>query len=170
MLYKDKKKYYTFFILYIIILIIIDQITKYIARVNLSSGDVDIIPGLLKLQLLYNTGAAFSILTEKTFVFYIVTPIVAAIVIYFFIKLPFEKKYLKMAFCLSTLVAGAAGNYIDRIAFHQVTDFIYFSLINFPIFNVADIYVTLSVIFLLIFLIFGMSDDDLAKWIKSKKD
>lgn len=166
MLYNNRKRYYFFFIIYIILLIILDQVTKYAARVNLSAGDVDIIPGVLKLQLLYNTGAAFSILTEKTFVFYIVTPVVAAIVIYFFAKLPFERKYLKMAFCLSTLVAGAAGNYIDRIAFHQVTDFIYFSLINFPIFNVADIYVTLSVIFLLIFLIFGMSDDDLAAWVK----
>lgn len=166
MLYKNRKNYYTFFIVYIIALIILDQVTKYIARATLSAGDVDIIPGVLKLQLLYNTGAAFSILTGKTIVFYILTPVVAAIVIYFFIKLPFDKKYLKFAVVLSSLVAGAAGNYIDRVVFHQVTDFIYFSLINFPIFNVADIYVTLSVIFLLIFLIFGISDDDLAKWIK----
>lgn len=169
MLYKSKKKYYIFFLIYIILLILLDQWTKQIAREALSSGNVVLIPGVLELQLLFNTGAAFSILNGKSLVFFILTPLVAALVTYFFLRLPFERKYLRMAFCLSTLFAGAIGNYIDRVAFHKVTDFIYFSLINFPVFNVADIYVTLSVIFLLIFLIFGMSDEDLNTWIKKNR-
>jgi signal peptidase II len=166
---KSKKIYYSFFIIYVIMLIIVDQLTKYIVRVNLADGDLNIIPGVLQLHLLFNTGAAFSILTGKTLFFYILTPIVACVIIVFFLKLPLKKKYQPMAFCLATLVAGAFGNYIDRLAFGKVTDFIYFSLINFPVFNVADIYVTLSVIFMLILILFKYKDEDLSKWLKKKK-
>ena len=153
-----------------IALVVFDQLTKLIARTSLSAGDIDIIPGVLQLHLLYNTGAAFSILTGKTVLFYVLTPVIAAVVIYFFIRLPFEKKYLPMAFVLTSLVAGAAGNYIDRLAFSKVTDFIYFSIINFPVFNVADIYVTISVIVLLVLILFKYKDEDLTRWIKGKKD
>lgn len=165
---KSKKSWYSFFVIYVIILVAFDQITKLIARTTLSSGDVDIIPGVLQLHLLFNTGAAFSILTGKTILFYILTPVVAAIIIYLFIRLPFEKRYLPLAFVLASLVAGAVGNYIDRIAFRQVTDFIYFSIINFPIFNVADIYVTISVIVLLVLILFYYKDEELSAWIKKK--
>lgn len=165
---KSKKSWYSFFVIYLIILVAFDQITKLIARTTLSSGDVDIIPGVLQLHLLFNTGAAFSILTGKTILFYILTPVVAAIIIYLFIRLPFEKRYLPLAFVLASLVAGAVGNYIDRIAFRQVTDFIYFSIINFPIFNVADIYVTISVIVLLVLILFYYKDEELSAWIKKK--
>ena len=166
---KSKKIYYSFFIIYVIMLIILDQLTKHIVRVNLTDADLDIIPGVLQLHLLFNTGAAFSILTGKTLFFYILTPIVACAVLVFFLKLPLETKYKPMAFCLATLMAGAFGNYIDRLAFGKVTDFIYFSLINFPVFNVADIYVTLSVIFMLILILFKYKDEDLSKWLKKKK-
>lgn len=165
---SSKKRYYSLFIIYMAFLVIFDQITKLIARTTLSAGDIDIIPGVLQLHLLYNTGAAFSILTGKTIVFYVLTPVIAAVIIYFFIRLPFEKKYLPMAFVLTSLVAGAAGNYIDRLVFSKVTDFIYFSIINFPVFNVADIYVTISVIVLLVLILFYYKDEELSAWIKKK--
>lgn len=165
---SSKKRYYSLFIIYMAVLVIFDQITKLIARATLSAGDIDIIPGVLQLHLLYNTGAAFSILTGKTIVFYVLTPVIAAVIIYFFIRLPFEKKYLPMAFVLTSLVAGAAGNYIDRLVFSKVTDFIYFSIINFPVFNVADIYVTISVIVLLVLILFYYKDEELSAWIKKK--
>ena len=165
---SSKKKYYSLFIIYMAVLVIFDQITKLIARTTLSDGDIDIIPGVLQLHLLYNTGAAFSILTGKTIVFYVLTPVIAAVIIYFFIRLPFVKKNLPMAFVLTSLVAGAAGNYIDRLVFSKVTDFIYFSIINFPVFNVADIYVTISVIVLLVLILFYYKDEELSAWIKKK--
>lgn len=165
---SSKKRYYSLFIIYTAVLVIFDQITKLIARTTLSAGDIDIIPGVLQLHLLYNTGAAFSILTGKTIVFYVLTPVIAAVIIYFFIRLPFVKKYLPMAFVLTSLVAGAAGNYIDRLVFSKVTDFIYFSIINFPVFNVADIYVTISVIVLLVLILFYYKDEELSAWIKKK--
>ena len=64
---------------------------------------------------------------------------------------------------LAILCAGAVGNLIDRIMHRYVIDFIYFSVINFPIFNVADIYVTVSVILLIILVLFHYKDTDLQK-------
>ena len=59
------------------------------------------------------------------------------------------------------LSAGAIGNYIDRVSNNYVVDFIYFSLIDFPVFNVADIYVTVAIFFLLILILFYYKDEDL---------
>ena len=58
------------------------------------------------------------------------------------------------------LVSGAAGNFIDRVRFGYVRDFIYFKLINFPVFNVADCYVTVSVVLLIILILFVYKEDD----------
>ena len=62
---------------------------------------------------------------------------------------------------LSLIAAGAIGNMIDRIRFDYVVDFIYFVLINFPIFNVADIYVTVSTVALVVLLLFVYKENDL---------
>ena len=60
------------------------------------------------------------------------------------------------------LSAGAAGNLIDRVSLHYVRDFIYFSLIDFPVFNVADIYVTCSVFVLAYLIVFHYREEDLS--------
>ena len=70
-------------------------------------------------------------------------------------------------FVLTFIFAGAIGNFIDRVVNSYVTDFIYFSLINFPVFNVADIYVTCGVILLFIILIFCVDDDKFNSFLTS---
>ena len=74
---------------------------------------------------------------------------------------------LKIAAVL--IYAGAIGNFIDRIRQSYVVDFFYFKVINFPIFNVADIYVTCSAIFLAVLLIFCYKEEDLYQLLKSLK-
>ena len=74
-----------------------------------------------------------------------------------------------MHLILIFLIAGAIGNFIDRILYHYVIDFIYFSLINFPVFNVADIYVTCSVFVLFILILFVYSEDELSTILDSLK-
>ena len=69
--------------------------------------------------------------------------------------------YIKLHVALVFITSGAIGNLIDRVRLDYVVDFIYFSLINFPIFNVADIYVTLSTIYLVILLLFVYKESDL---------
>ena len=65
--------------------------------------------------------------------------------------------------------AGAVGNFIDRMSNGYVVDFFYFKLINFPVFNVADIYVTLSAVFLVILLLFKYKEEDLNVLVNSLK-
>ncbi len=69
--------------------------------------------------------------------------------------------YTKLHITLVFIASGAIGNLIDRIRNDYVVDFLYFSLIDFPIFNVADIYVTLSSVFLVILLLFVYKETDL---------
>ena len=81
--------------------------------------------------------------------------------------MPRQKKYLYLDYIIVLVVAGAIGNHIDRVLNNYVVDFIYFSLINFPVFNIADCYVTVSMILLLILILFYYKDEDLEEIKKS---
>ena len=67
------------------------------------------------------------------------------------------------------LAAGAIGNFIDRVRFGYVRDFIYFKIINFPVFNVADCYVTVSVIIFIILILFVYKNEDDFAFLSLKK-
>ena len=118
-------------VLFIVLLIILDQITKIVAVHFLGGGQkVILIPGVLEFTLIHNSGAAFGILQNAMLFFFILS------------RTPSVRRYLPMRLCLYFIAAGAVGNLIDRAVFSYVRDFIYFSLIDFPVFNVADIYIT----------------------------
>ena len=163
MFYKVKKItsiIYSFIL--IVLLIALDQITKALAVTHLmNQDDFILIPGVLQFHYLENTGAAFSILEGKQSVFAIMTPILLLILVYILIRMPQVKKNTFFDYIIVFIIAGAIGNYIDRTLNSYVVDFIYFSLINFPVFNVADIYVTCSVIALFLVIIFYYKDEDL---------
>ena len=92
--------------------------------------------------------------------FYIITPLISIVLFYILWKCAGNKKHQLLYWIMIFLIAGAFGNYIDRIYQKYVVDFIYVSLINFPVFNIADIYVTCSVIMLFITVIFLYSEED----------
>ena len=146
----------------IILLILLDQYTKSIAVSSLmNKDDIILIPKVLQLHYLENTGAAFSMLEGKQGLFAVATPILVLILIYLLFRMPAQKKLVALDYIIVFLIAGAIGNYIDRISNNYVVDFIYFSLINFPVFNVADCYVTVSIILLLLLILFYYKDEDL---------
>ena len=78
-----------------------------------------------------------------------------------YFRLSSIKQYQMFKISLLILIAGAFGNVIDRIYYHYVIDFIYFKLINFPVFNVADIFVTVSIIIIIFLLFFYYKQEDL---------
>ncbi len=163
MFYKINRNLSMIFATALIVLLgLIDQYTKLLAVDYLKdSSDFILIPGVLQLHYLENTGAAFSILEGKQMFFAILTPILLVALAVVLFKMPQDKKYLPLDYIIIFLIAGAIGNYIDRISNNYVVDFIYFSLINFPVFNVADIYVTCAVFALLIAILFVYKDEDL---------
>ena len=131
-------------IIFTAVLIIIDRISKIMAAKYLvGKGTVVIIPNLLGLQYLENTGMAFSMLSGKTIFLAVVTSLALAVMAYFlFIKRigqPFEK------FCFILIFAGGVGNLIDRIFQGYVIDYFEFLFMDFAIFNVADVYVCIGV-------------------------
>lgn len=133
-----------------VILIIIDQLTKYFTVQNIDLYEVvEFIPNVVSLTYIRNTGAAFSILEGQMWFFYIVTVVVAAGLIYYMYTEARENKIL--GFLLSLILAGAIGNFIDRLFLQYVVDMIKLEFIDFAIFNVADSYLTVGVILLLIY-------------------
>lgn len=145
-----------------LILIFLDQLAKFLALTELKGKEpIQIIKGVFELQYLENRGAAFGILQGKKVFFIIITVVILVAVVFIYFHLPVSKHYNWMRITLVLLTAGAIGNFIDRIIRNYVIDFFYFKLINFPIFNVADVYVSVAAVLLVILILFYYKDDEL---------
>ena len=158
---KKKKIFLAIDVLLIILLVALDQFTKYLAVQNLQDKPpFKIIPGVLELNFLKNSGAAFGMLQNQKVFFILVAVLIIAIIAYVLFRMPDDKKYNVMHILLVLIASGAAGNMIDRVRQDYVVDFIYFVIINFPIFNVADIYVTVSTFLFVILFLFYYKEND----------
>lgn len=145
-----------------ILLILGDQFTKFLAVKYLQSGNtVELISGVFEFNYTINKGAAFGILQNHQGLFAILTVCVLVCVLVLYHKIPMQTRYLPLQVVLVFLIAGAVGNLIDRVRLGYVVDFLYFKLINFPVFNVADCYVTISAVFLVILLVFYYKEEDM---------
>ena len=139
-----------------------DQFTKYLAIAHLKGNEPFVlIEGVLELQYLENRGSAFGMFqNQKPFI--LLTGIVfMAVILFFLFRLPGYRKFNIVHILLSCIIAGGLGNMVDRVRYDYVVDFISFVLINYPIFNVADIYIVLSTIGLFILFLFVFKEQDL---------
>lgn len=158
---KHKIKLLIFDIFFLILLVAADQFTKYIAVLKLKAQPAfSIIDGVLEFNYLENRGAAFGMLQNQKFFFVMVASAFLCVIIYVLFKSPDDKKYTKLHVLLILIASGAVGNMIDRLRFDYVVDFIYIVLINFPIFNVADMYVTFSTVILIFQALFVYKESD----------
>ena len=157
---KNILKYLTFFISSSV-LIFIDQVTKKIAFDSLyNKKPVVLIDNILELVYVENRGAAFGILQNKQILFYILTVLVIFILIYNVYKLEFNLHNIYYFIFFILLFAGAIGNFIDRLKNKYVVDFIYFKPIDFPVFNFADICITISCLLIIYSMIFIYKGDN----------
>ncbi|MDA3732566.1 signal peptidase II [Niameybacter massiliensis] len=142
----------------IALLVLLDQITK-IWTVNhfQNTGAENIVlwPGVLELTYVENRGAAFGMMQGKVWLFVLITAAVLGVILWYWRSIPENKSGVWMKIALVLVVSGAIGNLIDRVFIHYVRDMIYFSLIDFPVFNVADMCVVGGVILLFPILLFG---------------
>ena len=160
---NKKKKFIIADILLMIVLVAFDQFTKYLAVLQLKDQPaVPIIKGVLELNYLENKGAAFGMLQNQKVFFILIAMMIMLIIAYVIYLLPDDRKYNILHFLLVMVGSGACGNMIDRMTNNYVVDFIYFVLINFPIFNVADIYVTVSTALFIILFLFVYKEQDFA--------
>ncbi len=166
---------YIIALLIIALLVALDQVSKYLAVQFLSAaqGGSDLVlwKGVFCLHYLENYGAAFGMLQGKKLFLVMITALIFGFVLWFYGRIPTgEKRFLAMRGLCLFVMAGAVGNFIDRIILGYVVDFFYFELINFPVFNVADIYVSCSVVLFLILFLFYYKDEDLNRILKKKKE
>lgn len=157
-----------------ILLIAFDQWTKYLATTKLKGKEAfDVIEGVFQFHYHENNGSAFGMFGGKTIFLLVFTTIVLAVILYIYLKLPMEKRFLPLRLITMFLIAGAIGNMIDRYTYHYVVDFLYFELIDFPIFNVADCYITVSAFVLLFLSFFYYKEEDfdrITHRLKGKKE
>ena len=147
-----------FYTILALVLIVIDQLTKYLTRANIDLGrNITFIPGVLDLTYVQNTGAAFSILEEHTWLLTLFSAVVVVI-----IALLVARKFFtnRLGLLSATLImAGGVGNLIDRVAFKFVTDMIETTFMDFPVFNFADCCITVGVVLLFIYVLFFYKDE-----------
>ena len=175
------RRYLLFFIL-AAVLVGMDQWTKHWAVSTLKTGtEISLIPHTLSLVYVENPGAAFGILHGQQGFFLLITVIVLTGILYVLWKLPLQckaknfggenkgKSYYPFFIALCFVFSGAIGNFIDRQLQSYVVDFIYFSPIDFPVFNVADIYVTCASFLLVYLLVFYYKEEDMGFLKKTSK-
>ena len=159
---NKKTKYNLIGLAMVGLLIALDQWTKALAVKYLMNQQPFVIwDGVFELHYLENRGAAFGILQGQKVIFLICTVLVLAVLAFYYNRMPLEKKYQPLRAVGVLLGAGAVGNLIDRMVQSYVVDFLYFKLIDFPIFNVADCYVTAGAILLAILILFVYKDEEL---------
>ncbi len=147
----------------ILCLTALDQWTKKLAVKFLMGNSPCVLwDGVFELFYSENRGAAFGMLQGKQTFFFVISVCVFAVIGYVMAKLPAARRYLPLEMCLTVICAGAAGNLIDRVSQGYVVDFLYFKLIDFPIFNVADCYVTVATAALMILLLWYYKDEEFA--------
>lgn len=154
-----------------ILLILFDQRTKSLAVTHLMNQEpFVIIPGVFQLRYLENRGAAFGMMQGQQTFFVVMAAIAVLAITYMYFKLPWEKRFHPLRAVGLCIAGGAVGNLIDRVMLGYVVDFFYFELIDFPIFNVADIYVTCATVVLALLILFYYKEEELECLFPSKKE
>ncbi len=142
-----------------IVMLIIDLLSKNVIISKIEWGsEITVIDGFFSISHVHNTGAAWGIFSDKTFILSITTCIAALVIIYLIYAATVNKTVL---ICLSVILGGAVGNLSERIFRGYVTDFLSFNIFgyNFPSFNFADICITCGCFVLLFYIIFFHKKD-----------
>ena len=141
-----------------------DQYTKYLAVSNLKDQNAYVlIDKVLELYYIVNIGSSWGMLAGQKALILFISAVIVALCIFMIFKSPEDVKFIPFNISLSMIIAGGIGNGIDRIRYSYVIDFIYFKAINFPVFNVADIFVSLAFLSFLFLLVFVYNEDEFNK-------
>ncbi len=145
---------YLFMALFASGIVAADQITKYLTVENITQfADMEAIPGLFHLTHVHNTGAAWSSFQGMIWLFALVFAVFTAAIIW-----EFSKKRLPFTtferWCIVAIFGGGLGNMIDRLRLGYVIDMIELDFMNFPVFNVADCFISCGTVLLLLHMFF----------------
>ena len=136
--------------------LVLDRLTKWLAITQLQvlpGGELELWPGVFHFQYVENRGVAFGLFPNSAWIFAAVSLLVAAAIAFLLIQ-KHDRFPLWVRGAMAAVLAGALGNAIDRIFQGHVTDFLYFKLINFAVFNVADSLVVVGLILIAVYFVF----------------
>ena len=137
-----------------------DRIAKYFSMKYCEKRNYVLIDNYLEITYLQNYGGAFGILRNQRFFFIFISALFITLIIFFLLALPNDKKFKGFNICLSFIIAGMTGNMLDRIIYGYVVDIIYISKINFPVFNLSDIWISIGVLFTIVIVLFRLKEKD----------
>ena len=158
----NKKLLYAADIIILLFCIALDRISKYFVIRRLKDHPaISVIDGILEFRYTENRGAAFSMLEDQTSFFLLICLVVLVTGCYYIIKSPGRSKYILSHLLIAMILGGAVSNITDRLIYSAVIDFIYLNSLHFPIFNVADAFLTLGTAGLVLSFIFFYKEDDL---------
>ena len=144
------------------VLVWLDQWSKGLAVTHLKGQEPFVLwEGVFELNYLENRGAAFGIFQGQKAVFLVCTVLILGLVAFYYLRLPKGRRFYPIRLVGVLLTAGAIGNLIDRTVNSYVVDFFYFKLIDFPVFNVADCYVTVGAALLAVLILFYYKEEEL---------
>jgi len=154
----------------IVAVLVVDLVTKYVFDARLENGEsVTVIPKLFNFRIVHNYGAAWGMLAGKQVFLIVLTFVFLAIFIYYYIREKNKSWLLNVTF--GFLFAGCLGNLYDRLFFGYVRDMIEFDFWkSFPIFNFADVALSVGVVLLIVYLIVYFVRDSKAKKGNKKND
>lgn len=145
---------FLFFALFAVGIVAADQITKLLVLAEIPLfGHVDAVPGLFHLTYVQNTGAAFSSFEGMRWMFVVLFIILTVLIFVEYFKKPMPFTTFER-WCIAAIYGGGMGNVIDRVRLGYVVDMIEVDFINFPVFNVADCFITCGCIAMIVHLIF----------------
>lgn len=167
---KEKKIKIMFLpVIFIALLTSIDQFTKFVIKSKFELYESkELIKNVFAITYIQNKGAAWGVMQGRRIFFLILTALVVIGCFYVLYNTIGNHKYIMLTICITILISGAVGNMIDRLKLGYVVDFFDFKLIDFPVFNVADIYVTVSLFLILFLMIFIYKEEDFDKIIGKK--
>ena len=138
-------------------IVALDQLVKFLVRTKLPLYQtIEMLPGILNLTYVQNTGAAFSLFEDSTLILGLFSLLVSIGIAVFMVIRPLPHRFGRLT--LALVLGGAVGNLIDRLFLGFVVDMLAFGFIDFPVFNVADVSLVCGGILLCVYVIF-FSDD-----------
>ena len=132
------------------VIVVLDQIAKYLTVANIALYDaIPFLPGLLELTYIQNTGAAFSSFEGQQWLFALIFVLFTGMILYEYFKKPMPFTALER-WCIAAIYGGGLGNMIDRVRLGYVVDMIHTTFMDFPVFNVADCFITCGCVLMMV--------------------
>lgn len=174
-----KLTFWVYTVIGILGFVFFDQLSKVLAITKLKNNDsITLIKGFFDLTYVENKGAAWGVLSGRMSILVIITILIIPLFILCMIRINKNKRLLNSSkskvisflhFDMILLLAGAIGNFLDRIVNGYVVDFFRFTFIDFPVFNVADCYITVGAAVFIIIYIFMLKEEEITLLIKGEK-